>query len=291
MRKDGLKQILVISGKGGTGKTVVTGALCALAQRKVIVDADVDAANLYLILDPQVKETHTFTCGQEAWIDPEVCAQCGACREVCRYGAIREDCSVDPVSCEGCGFCSHVCPAGAITMREKTAGEWYISQTKYGPFVHARLGIAEDNSGKLVSLIKQEAKKIAEARELDWIIVDGPPGIGCPVIASLSGVDCAVVVTEPTLSGLHDARRVIGVARHFRVPVQMVINKFDLNEEMTARIEEYCRKESIQLAGKITFDENVVRAVVNGSTVVEYPGLKAKDEITRIWEAICGSFI
>ncbi len=193
-----MKQIVVISGKGGTGKTVITASLAALARSKVMADCDVDAADLHLLLNPKIKEKHEFRSGKTAIIDKKLCQQCGKCIAACRFNAISEDFTVDPVSCEGCGFCSHICPAEAIEMRENISGEWFISDTRFGPLVHARLGIAEENSGKLVTLVRQKAKESAENRGLDWVIIDGAPGIGCPVIASLSGVDCALVVTEPT---------------------------------------------------------------------------------------------
>ncbi len=284
-----MKQILVISGKGGTGKTIVTGALAALAQNKIMVDCDVDAANLHLILRPEVEEKHIFKGGEVALIDKSRCSECGQCIEVCRFDAISKDYIVDPIACEGCAFCGFACPIGAIEMKEKVSGEWYISKTKYGPFVHAKLGIAEDNSGRLVALIKQKAKEIAEQQKREWMIIDGAPGIGCPVIASLSGVDCALVVTEPTLSGLHDAQRVIEVARQFRADVKLVINKYDLNKDMTAEIEKYCKDNNIHLIGKIIFDKTVVRAVVEGKTIMDYPDGEARNEAEKIWNILKGS--
>lgn len=281
-----MKQIVVISGKGGTGKTVITGALAALAENKVMVDCDVDAANLHLILKPNVKERQEYKGGKLARIDEALCAKCGHCRDACRFDAISEDIVVDPVACEGCGFCYVLCPMGAVTMEERVSGEWFISETSYGPFVHAKLGIAEDNSGKLVSLIKQKALEIATARGLERIIIDGAPGIGCPVIASLSGVDTALVVTEPTLSGLHDARRVVDVARQFGAQVKLVINKYDLNEEVTEQVEAYAREAHIDVVGKVPFDRNVVEVVVQGKTVMDAPDGPTKDEIRKIWKAI-----
>lgn len=283
-----MKQILVISGKGGTGKTVITGAFAALAKNKIMVDCDVDAANLHLILRPEIKERHIFKGGAVAFIDKGQCRECGKCIDVCRFDAISKDYIVGPIACEGCAFCSFACPAGAIEMKEKISGEWYISMTRYGPFVHAKLGIAQDNSGKLVALIKQKAKEIAEREKIDWIIIDGAPGIGCPVIASLSGVDCALVVTEPTLSGLHDAKRVIKVASQFRVPVKLVVNKYDLNRKMTEKIEEYCKNNNIQVVGKIGFDKTIVKAVVQGKTIMDYSEGEARGEIVKIWEMLKG---
>ncbi len=281
-----IKQIIVISGKGGTGKTIVTGAFSALVKNKVMADCDVDAADLHLLLNPVIRERHEFRSGQTAVIDEKLCNQCGKCIEVCRFDAIGKDFIVDPIACEGCAFCSYVCPTGAIQMNENLSGEWYISDTRFGPLVHARLGIAEDNSGKLVALVRKQAAELAEEKKCDWVIIDGAPGIGCPVIASLSGVDCALVVTEPTLSGLHDADRVIGVARHFGVSTRLVINKFDLNREMTKKIEAYCKKNDIEMIGKIPFDDSVVKAMVRGKTIMEYGNGSVKKDIIKIWQKI-----
>jgi len=283
-----MKQIVVISGKGGTGKTIITASFAALAKNKVMADCDVDAADLHLLLAPKIKERYEFKSGKTAKIDKKLCQQCGECITICRFDAINEDFTVDPVSCEGCGFCSFVCPAEAIKMEENMSGEWFISETRFGPMIHAKLGIAEENSGKLVVLVKQRAKELAEKQNFDWVIIDGAPGIGCPVIASLSGIDCALVVTEPTLSGLHDADRVISVARHFKAPVKLVINKYDLNIDMTERLEKYCQNNNIELLGKVSFDESIVKAMVDGKTIIEYPGGsgKAKGEISEIWSRL-----
>ncbi|MDP8216838.1 MAG: ATP-binding protein [Candidatus Kaelpia imicola] len=281
-----MKQIVVISGKGGTGKTVITGAFAALAKNKVMADCDVDAADLHLLLAPEIKEKHEFKSGVTASIDKEKCTQCGKCIELCRFEAIDEEFIVDSVACEGCAFCGFACPAGAIQMRENTSGEWFISETRFGQLVHAKLGIAEENSGKLVSLVRQKAKEIAENENHDWIIIDGSPGIGCPVIASISGVDCALIITEPTLSGLHDADRVIRVARHFSVPVRLIINKYDLNLDVTEKIEKYCRNNNVGFIGKIAFDRTVVEAMVEGKTIAEYSNGETKEKISEIWDRL-----
>lgn len=281
-----MKQIAVISGKGGTGKTVVTASLAALAKKKVMVDCDVDAADLHLLLHPDIKERHEFRSGQTAVIDKKLCNKCGKCISVCRFKAIKPDFSIEQFSCEGCALCGRVCPYNAIRMEENIAGEWFVSDTKYGPFVHAKLGIAEENSGKLVAKIRQVAKELAEKRNFDYVIIDGPPGIGCPVIASLSGVDCALIVTEPTLSGLHDAGRVMETAKHFNIPVKLVVNKYDLNPAMTDKIEEFCFKHGVPLIGKIVFDKAVVEALVAGKTIIEYAECAAGDEIRKIWESL-----
>ncbi len=281
-----MKQIVVISGKGGTGKTVVSGSLAALAENKIMVDCDVDAANLHLLLGPKVKERHEFRSGSTAVIDKSMCNKCGECARVCRFGAINRDIEVEPFSCEGCGLCALVCPKKAIKMEENRAGEWFLSETRYGLFVHAKLGIAEENSGKLVSKIRKVAADLAEKNRLQYVIIDGPPGIGCPVIASLSGVDCALVVTEPSLSGLHDAQRVIDTALHFKVPSKLLINKFDLNSDMSARIEEYCKEKGVPVVGKIPFDKTVVEAVAGGKPAVEYCGNLIKGTLVKLWEEI-----
>ena len=281
-----MKQIVVISGKGGTGKTVITAAFAALAKNKVMVDCDVDAADLHLLLEPTIKERHEFRSGKTAGIDKRLCKQCGKCISVCRFDAISEDFAIDPVSCEGCAFCSFICPEGIIKMEENISGEWFISDTRFGPMVHAKLGIAEENSGKLVSLVRKKAKELAEKANCDWVIIDGAPGIGCPVIASLSGIDCAVVVTEPTLSGLHDADRVISVAKHFGILTKLIVNKYDLNVDMTRKIQEYCKDNDIDLVGTIPFDKSIVEAMVEGKTIIEYSNTKAREEIVDVWERI-----
>ena len=284
-----MKQIVVISGKGGTGKTVITGSFAALAKNKVMADCDVDAADLHLLLAPKIKERHEFRSGVTAYIDKEKCTQCGKCLELCRFEAIDDNFIVDPVACEGCAFCSFACPEGAIEMRENSSGEWFISETRFGELVHAKLGIAEENSGKLVSIVRQKAKDIAKENNYDWIIIDGSPGIGCPVIASISGVDCALVVTEPTLSGLHDADRVIKVARHFKVPVRLLVNKYDLNINVTEKIESYCWDNDVEFIGKIAFDKAVVEAMVEGKTIIEYVQTETKDRIIEVWNKLKNS--
>ena len=280
-----MKEIVVLSGKGGTGKTSIVASLAALAQSKVLADCDVDAADLYLLLSPVVKEEKEFWSGQVAVIDEEKCTECGLCQELCRFEAIK-DFEVDPMSCEGCGFCYQVCPVDAIAMEDSMAGHWFISESKYGYLCHARLGIAQENSGKLVALVRQNARLIAEKRNLGYIITDGPPGIGCPVISSLSGASLALLVTEPTLSGIHDLERVIGVCRHFGVPVLVCVNKYDLNEENTYQIESYCANEGIEVAAKIPFDNIMTEAIVQGLPVVEYSDNKVTQQIKELWQII-----
>ncbi len=280
-----MKEIIVLSGKGGTGKTTMVGSFAALAESKVLADCDVDAADLYLLLSPSEKQKSEFWSGQVACIDEDTCNECGLCQELCRFDAIK-DFRVDPVSCEGCGFCSQICPVEAITMKENMSGYWFISDTRYGPLVHARLGIAQENSGKLVAAVRQQAKQIANERNLDYIISDGPPGIGCPVISSLSGVSLALLVTEPTLSGMHDLERVLGVCRHFGVPALVCINKYDLNEENTRQIESQCLSQGVDIVGKISFDNVVTRSIVQGVPVVEYSDGRVTQEIERMWHTL-----
>lgn len=285
-----MRQLVIISGKGGTGKTILSASFAVLAQNKVMADCDVDAANLYLLLHPEIQESHSFSAGKRAEISQDKCTKCGQCLDACRFSAIIEgqdgDIAIDPLSCEGCAVCYHVCPAEAVIMEETVSGKWFVSQTRYGPFVHARLGIGEENSGKLVSEVRKKAKDIAEKKSLDLVIVDGPPGIGCPVIASLSGTDLALVVTEPTLSGIHDMERIAQTARHFKIPTACCINKHDINPENSARIEDWCQKNSIPLAGKIPFDEDVTRSMVNLIPLPEYSNNAASREIKNIWEKI-----
>jgi MinD superfamily P-loop ATPase len=280
-----MKEIVVLSGKGGTGKTSIVASFAALAQNKVLADCDVDAADLHLLLKPKVKEEKEFWSGQVAFIDEDKCTECGLCQELCRFGAIK-DFKVDHVSCEGCGFCHQVCPVDAIAMKDSMSGHSFISETKYGYLCHARLGIAQENSGKLVALVRQNAKLIADREDLDHIITDGPPGIGCPVISSLSGASLAVLVTEPTLSGIHDLERVIGVCRHFGIPVLVCVNKFDLNEDNTNRIVSYCGKEGIEMAARISFDNVMTEAIVHGLPVVEYCDNKITQQIKELWRTV-----
>ena len=280
-----MKEIVVLSGKGGTGKTSIVASFAALAQNKVLADCDVDAADLHLLLKPKVKEEKEFWSGQVAFIEEDKCTECGLCQELCRFGAIK-DFRVDHISCEGCGFCHQVCPVDAIAMKDSISGHSFISETKYGYLCHARLGIAQENSGKLVALVRQNAKLIADREDSDHIITDGPPGIGCPVISSLSGASLALLVTEPTLSGIHDLERVIGVCRHFGIPVLVCVNKFDLNEDNTNRIVSYCGKEGIEMAARISFDNVMTEAIVHGLPVVEYCDNKIAQQIKELWRTV-----
>jgi len=278
-----MKEIVVLSGKGGTGKTSIVASLAVLAQSKVLADCDVDAADLHLLLEPRVKEEKEFWSGQVAFIDQEKCTECGLCQELCRFDAIK-DLNVDPISCEGCGFCYQACPVDAIIMKESMSGHSFISETKYGYLCHARLGIAQENSGKLVALVRQNAKLIAERENLNYVLTDGPPGIGCPVISSLSGASLALLVTEPTLSGIHDLERVLGVCQHFGVPALVCINKYDINEENTEEIERYCLNKEIEVASKIPFDNVVTEALIKRLPVVECGDGRVSHEIKKLWQ-------
>jgi MinD superfamily P-loop ATPase len=282
-----MKELVIISGKGGTGKTSIVAAFAALTNNKVLCDADVDAADLHLITAPRVKEHHNFQSGNTAIINPEKCTECGLCRDLCRWNAISEDFEVDPVECEGCGVCVYFCPEGAIDFPINTCGEWFISDTRFGPMVHARLGIAEENSGKLVTLVRQEAKKLAEEKDLDLILTDGPPGIGCPVIASMGGASGVLIVTEPTVSGKHDMVRVAQLANHFNVPGMICVNKFDLNTEETRIIEDVAREKDLSVLGRIPFDPIFTKAMVQGQTIFEYDGhSEAGQAVREIWEKL-----
>ena len=280
-----MKEIVVLSGKGGTGKTSIVGSFAALAKNKVLVDCDVDAADLHLLLQPVIREKHDFRSGKTAAIDGDKCIQCGLCQELCRFIAIT-DFKVNPISCEGCGFCFHVCPAGAIKMNENIAGECFISDTDYGTLVHARLGIAQENSGKLVASVRQTARVIAEKQGADYIINDGPPGIGCPVISSLSGTRLALLVTEPTLSGIHDLDRVLEVCQHFNVPALVCINKYNINEDNTRHIEDYCLAQQVDVIAKIPFDRVFTDAMIHGLPVVKYSNGKVSKQINLLWQNI-----
>ncbi len=280
-----MRQIVVISGKGGTGKTVVAASFASFAANAVLVDGDVDASNLPLLLHPRVRQTHPFETGQVAVLDEARCTACGRCAEVCRFGAISRELKVDPLACEGCGLCGRVCPAAAIRMQKETNGAWFVSETDHGPLVHARLEAGAENSGKLVTRVRKAAREIAERENRDIIIIDGPPGIGCPVMASLSGTDMAVVVTEPTLSGWHDARRVIRVAEHFRIGACVVINRYDLNEEVCREIQDGCAASGIPVIGRIAFDPSVVACVVAGRIPGQAASAPVRRDLEKIWEA------
>lgn len=282
-----MNELVIISGKGGTGKTSLSAAFAAMAENHLLCDTDVDAADLHLLLKPEIKEQHDFIGGCKARIDPGLCSGCGICTDVCQFSAISPEFVVDSIECEGCGVCYAFCPDKAIEFRERQCGEWYISSTRFGPMVHARLGIGEENSGKLVSVIRKRAQEIAEDNDIDLIITDGPPGIGCPVIASITGASAVLIVVEPTLSGMHDMQRVADLAAHFRIPAMVCINKFDLNSEMTAQIEVETHRRKLMLAGRIPFDPVFTHSMVNGLTVPEYdPTSVLSKTVGSIWRTI-----
>jgi len=289
-KEPNIREITVISGKGGTGKTSVAASFALLADHPVIADCDVDAADLHLVLSPDILERHEFRAGYEARIREEKCNACGMCRDFCRFDAIQivqlvaEEAvfQIDPLLCEGCGVCVQVCPVGAIDFQEQLRGEWMVSKTRCGPMVHAKLGVAGENSGKLVSIVRREARQIAETDHHSTIIVDGPPGIGCPVIASITGASIVLVVTEPTLSGEHDLERVIALTRHFNIPTAVCVNKWDVNLEMTEQIENFTTKSGAKVVGRIRYDQSVTSAQMQEQTVVETEAPAAED-IRRIW--------
>ncbi|OGP73729.1 MAG: (4Fe-4S)-binding protein, partial [Deltaproteobacteria bacterium RBG_13_58_19] len=259
-----MRELVVLSGKGGTGKTSLVGALAALAPDKVLCDADVDAADLHLLLRPETQQRHDFYAGHKAVIAADRCVQCGECLDWCRFGAISESFAINPLLCEGCGVCWYLCPAKAIDFPDNLSGEWFISDTRFGPLVHARLGIAEENSGKLVALVRREARRLAEEQGLAWILTDGPPGIGCPVISCLGDASAVLIVTEPSVAGRHDLERVAALAQHFVLPVSVLVNKADLHRQTTEAISQFCREQGYAFIGHLPFDPDFTRAQVEG---------------------------
>ncbi|MBL7221523.1 MAG: ATP-binding protein [Phycisphaerae bacterium] len=288
-----MKELVVISGKGGTGKTSLVASFAALAEKVVLADCDVDAADLHLVLDPKIVRRENFSGGKRARINSDLCTACGKCEEICRFDAISFDgpgngnadktYCIDPIACEGCGVCAWFCADKAIEFGPVVNGEWFISDTRRGPMVHAKLGVAEANSGKLVSLVRAEAKKIAEDRKLDLVFIDGSPGIGCPVIASIGGADLVLVVTEPTLSGMHDMGRVADLTRHFGIETVLCINKWDVNEDITLQIEARAIGRGLKLAGRIRYDRAVTEAQIKKLSVVEYVPNGVTNDIRDIW--------
>ena len=285
-----IREIVIVSGKGGTGKTSLAAAFAALAKNGILCDADVDAADLHLLMQPEVKERTDFMGGSKAVINPDLCTGCGTCRTLCRFDAISDRYEVDPIRCEGCGVCVDFCPEQAIDFPVQRCGEWYISATRFGPMVHARLGIAEENSGRLVSLVRKETRQLAEERGLELIITDGPPGIGCPVIAAIGGATALVIVVEPTVSGIHDMERVVDLAAHFRVPGLVIVNKYDLNIEMTEAIEKLAVQRNLVVLGRVPFDPVFTRSMVQGQTLFEYGEETPTRQVVRdIWAKIISS--
>ena len=286
-----MKQLTILSGKGGTGKTTLTASLAVLARNAVIADCDVDAPDLHMLLHPEVIETQEFKGSKLAVIDKTKCDNCGVCREKCRFGAITKALIVDPIACEGCGVCAAICPADAITMIERVSGYAYISKTKYGFMAHASLNPGEANSGKLVTLVRQNARILSEKESSDLILIDGPPGIGCPVIASVTGVDVGLVVTEPTMSGIHDLERALQLLEHFSVTPLVCVNMYDINRDNTEKILRFCKENSIEVVGRIPLNPKVTEAMVNGKTIIEYAAESdVAKEIGNIWKTCKDSF-
>jgi len=283
-----MKQLTVISGKGGTGKTSITAAFASLTKNAVFADCDVDAADLHLIFKPEIEKTMAFHGLKIADIDKNKCIDCKKCFESCKFDAITKDIKLIKESCEGCGVCEYVCPAEAIKMIERDSGFSYISNSRFGTMSHAMLKTAEEASGKLVTVVRENAKKLAEEKNKDLIIIDGPPGIGCPVIASLTGVDLVLVVTEPTLSAIHDLERILGVANHFKIPAVVCINKFDINLDNNEKITKYCEQNNISVVGKLPYDTSITKAMINQKNVIEFSDGKLSNEIREMWNKIMG---
>jgi MinD superfamily P-loop ATPase len=289
-----LKEMVIISGKGGTGKTSIVASFAALASgRAVFADCDVDAADLHLILKPEISKKTEFRSGRKAAIDLEKCTGCGKCEDLCRFDALRAGTTwdgfpsvkytVDPIACEGCGVCVRFCPAKAIDFPDQVCGEWFVSDTRFGPMVHAQLGIAAENSGKLVTLVRNEAKKIAQERGSEYVLIDGSPDLGCPVIASLTASDLALIVTEPTVSGDHDLRRIAQLTKQLGVPAMVCVNKFDINPEATNAIRQFADSACVPFASAVRYDHAATEAQRAEKTIVEYAANGISDDIRAVW--------
>lgn len=293
-----MKELVVISGKGGTGKTSIVASFAALADKAVLADCDVDAADLHLVLEPQILRREKFSGGKRARIIAEKCTGCGKCAELCRFDAASAGkpekshpmhtgyFSIDPVACEGCGVCARFCPAGAIDFAPAINGEWYVSQTRFGPMAHAKLGIAEENSGKLVSTVRREANLITEENNMKLVIIDGSPGIGCPVVASITGADMVLIVTEPTVSGQHDLNRVADLTKYFGIKTLLCVNKWDINPQVAANIEAEAKNRGLTVAGRVRYDKSVTTAQVSRKSVVEYTQNGCAEDIQKLWTFI-----
>ncbi len=281
-----MKEVAIMSGKGGTGKTTIAAAFASLAKNAVLADCDVDAADLHLILEPSIRERIPFHGLELALKDEGICDDCGECRKHCRFGAIDASNAILPERCEGCAVCELVCPKGAISMVERVSGTAYHSETRFGPMAHGELGAAEEATGKLVTLVRSLARRMATERGRELILIDGPPGIGCPAIATITGVDLVLAITEPTVSGIHDLGRVLDIAEHFRTNAAVCVNKHDINPEMTARIYEYAAKRGIEVLGRIPYDVAATSAMVEGKTVIEHSDGPLALEIRRVWSRV-----
>ncbi len=281
-----MQEVVVISGKGGTGKTSVLSGLANFGPSKVLADCDVDAADLHLVLHPSIQQENEFISGEIARIDADTCTECGLCRQYCRFGAIDDSFRVWKQDCEGCALCLHVCPSGAVKMEARFNGYWYVSRTRFGTMVHAALLPGEENSGKLVNIVRTEARQIAQDNAIDLILTDGSPGIGCPVIASLSRASLALIVAEPTLAAIGDLKRVQELTAYFRIPSGIVINKADINETLSREIDVFAREKGLPLLGRIPYSEAVTRAQIEGRSIVEHDPGGLGSILLRIWEEI-----
>jgi MinD superfamily P-loop ATPase len=281
-----MKELVIISGKGGTGKTSLTACFAYLATDRVLADCDVDAADLHILVEPQTVHEEEFRGGIKARIDQNKCIECWKCKDACRFAAISEDLIVNTMSCEGCGVCFHVCPEEAVILEEGINGRWFISETRFGPMVHAELFPGEENSGKLVALVRNQAKVLARNQNKSLILVDGAPGVGCPVISSVTGANHVLIVTEPSLSGLHDMERAVQLVQGFRIPISVVINKYDVSPEGTEKIERFAQTARVNLLGKIPYDSGVIKAMVQRRCAVDNGNSPAGTAIREIWDRV-----
>ncbi len=281
-----VNEIAIISGKGGTGKTTICTALAMFAENTVLTDCDVDAPDLHIILQPTIKSSSEFVGSQVAVIDSTRCTDCGICEQACRFHAIT-DSTIDPLACEGCGVCAHVCPENAIQMKDRQSGMLYESETRFGHMIYAKLLPGEGNSGKLVTEVRKLGAKIAKEHGSSTVLIDGSPGIGCPVIATVTGIRLGIIVTEPTMSGIHDMKRVLDLLKRFRIMATVIINKFDLNLENTEAIEQYCQENDIEVLGKIKFDPIMTQSMVATKSLPEYaPDHEISHLLQKIWGRI-----
>jgi MinD superfamily P-loop ATPase len=285
-----MKEITILSGKGGAGKTSIMAALATTAGNAVLCDNDVSAANLHLLLQPEVQERHNFTGSLDVTINGDICTACGLCKQYCRFGAIEPDggkYSINPFECEGCLLCYKICPVDAITVSNNDNSHWYVSNTRFGKLVHAKLGIGAENSGKLVTQVRNRAREIATADNAAFILNDGPPGIGCSAISSITGTDMVVLVIEPSKTGVHDALRLLELVISFNIHTAVIINKFDINPQITESIESLMREKNIRVIARLPFDKSVVQAMTNGKTLSEYqPESIISSEITKAWDVL-----
>ncbi len=286
-----MKEITILSGKGGTGKTTITAALASVAEKCVFCDSDVDAADLHLILQPEIREENIFYSAWLPKIDHDKCTNCGTCVDYCRFDAIHSnengDLTINPFQCEGCRLCERLCPSDAICSERSSNNRWFVSETRFGTLVHAKMGPGEENSGKLVTQVRKRAKEIAQENKLDYIISDGPPGIGCATISSLSGANLVLIVMEPTKSGLHDAERLIELIQSFNISAFAIINKYDMNTDVSDKIQKYLKTKHIRLLTKIPFDKEMVEAMIEGKTIVEYnPDSIISEKVNEVWQTM-----